>query len=257
MIETMREIWEQIVLYNQNSIMLSLFAIAFLYLMLFDSEFRKRLGWPMLFMLFLVLNPILYAKVWIVITHTIGWRLFWLFDEVFIIAYALTVIFGRIQNRTIRFGMLVVFLCMIVYFGDYTYSKERFDKADNFYKIPQECNDITDYLLAIEDPCCAVYPMPYYIYARQYSNHLKLLYGRDISGYTTQIWDGNIVKVYKELKKGKPDGELITRLCREHNVRFIVVKKKKKYKCLIEYGFIPIKEFENYFVYADERRQGD
>lgn len=253
MFQTMNDIVEQIKLYNNGSPMLILFLICFVYLMICDRNFRDKIGWPLLFQIVILFNPILYEKVWYKITHSIGWRLIWLVDVVFVMIYAVVVFCMKIHKKWLQIGIVMLFLLVMVLCGEYTYSEERFEMASNFYKIPQETIEIVDKLFEIEDNPKAVLPRPHYIYARQYTNRLNLLYGRNIHGYTEKIWDGNIEKVYKELKKKEPDCELITRLCREHETYLIVVRNRKRYAGFSDYQYIPVADVGKYRVYEYQK----
>jgi len=251
MIEACTEMWSKMIQYEGDGITLILFFASFIYLFLSNPKFRQMLGIPMLLLMALIFNPVLYIYLWTRLLATTYWRMFWMLGEGLFFSYALIDISGRIKNKYVKALPIIAGCIVIMIGGRYLYSGKVFSKADNYYKIPQRAIDMADTLLQRNENPTVVLPRSLYTYVRQYSNDIKMLYGRDVEGYTFSPSDGAVYLVRDELKKKKSDYATVSLVCHERKIDYIVIEPRKKIK-FENYGYSLAEETEDFLIYENQ-----
>jgi hypothetical protein len=206
------------------------------------------MGYPQLLLAFLILNPFVYKYVWIKLVGATWWRMLWMMCEGIVCVYAMMDLSDRVKRKSLKVLVLVVGVTIFMMTGTFAYQK--FKPADNSLKIPQSTIDVADALLALDDSPKAVVPASIYCYIRQYTNDIKLLYGRDANGYILWIYGREPYSVYSELKSDSPNYEYIANTCRANGVEYMVFRGKK-HKDIENYGYVLVEKVSGYWIYQN------
>lgn len=226
-----------------------IFLAALFACMLMGRRERKLLFWPSLLVMVFFFNPLSY--------HALGklfgvyWRLLWMLPISFVIAYALTEGAYKIRRGWIRLlGVALACACLAVT-GTRIFTKNSYWEKENAYELPQAVIDVSDYVMArlVDWKETIIVPNEFLCYVRQYSCSVGLLYGRNVGGFITGIGEDEEL-VYAEMSKTEPDVELITRIAREKNCRYIVFNLAFHQipEDLTEYGYERAAEVDGGYV---------
>lgn len=209
--------------YYGDGIYLVLAAGAYLYLFVHCKETRKRMIYPMAFILFCLLNPILYRYVW---ERGRYWRFFWIFPNTPAIAYVATELIRRNEKKWEKIIVFVALAALIVLKGTNVFINGSFVPVQNRYKISQEAVEISKIVLKKKKKPLCVVPTELYSEVRQYSGKIKLLYGRDAEGYIIPA-DEDKRSIYAELNNPEPDYNYVLAKLLEYECNYLVVPSDK------------------------------
>ena len=239
-----------------NNHFLILYLISFIYLFFFEKEKRRILLYPSLLLSFLILNPLLYQYIYSYIFDTVYWRLFWLFPMIPVIASAVLSLVSKISFKGGK--LLLSFLLCLVIAGSgyyvYHHPLTAFEKAENPYKIPQATIDIIDYLHSIESAPAVIMPPDLYLYAKQYTADIHLMYGRDAEGYITSIYNEHQAVYYMLNGMMELDLQYVVDIMHgSHNLyyHYLVVSEDSfiTEDMLLNAGFNKIHSIDGYGIY--------
>ena len=240
----------QIDRYMGDGIILPLFVVCFFYLLFTNEKFRRQYGYGMLAGILLVFIPPLYFPLWHRLFGGITWRIFWMLCETFICCYAFIDVAGRCKKK-VSYWLCIVFCVMVVALGGrFAYREGVFDKADNAYKLSQENIEIADYLLSLEEHPRVLTIGQVARQLRQYSDDIYMLFGRDTIGGSIAVEDERILEAAKAMKASRMDIPFLTELCREYQIRYMIVRRTKKNLDELEpNGWRQIEKIGKYNIY--------
>ena len=109
--------------------------------------------------------------------------------EVLIIALAMTRLVGSLRSDRQKIAVIGLLTVVIMLVGTNIHKNGGFYTADNPYKVPQYAVNVFDKILSLDDSPSTILPEPLYIYARQYSGNIEMMYGRDVQGYIVYTTD--------------------------------------------------------------------
>lgn len=208
---------------REGALHLLLFAGALLCCFFFGKEARRRLFWPSVMVLLFFFNPLFYKYVGMRFLGGVYWRLLWMLPVSFVIAYVLTRLAGNIQKNLLRAAAVVLACVCIVVTGEPVFSQTTYREKENAYELPQAVIEIAGYVEGnLRDwKETIIVPNELLCSVRQYSAAACLLYGRNSGGFISDIGEDE-AQVFEEMSKQEPDIELVTRIAREKNCRYIV-----------------------------------
>ena len=180
------ETWKMVF---QGNYLWVVFLLAVLYLIFAGPDKRKKIVYPVLILMVVVLEPHLFQYLWSRLAGDTHWRMFWLIPMIPVIVYAAIHIIGRIRSKALAALVLAGFMLTAAGAGNYVYANAltAFQPAENAYKIPQYAVTIADVLLEQEDHPKVVVQEDLYHYLRLYSADIEMMYGRDADGYISRI----------------------------------------------------------------------
>lgn len=222
--------------------------------MLTGRGMRRRLFWPSVLVLLLFFNPLFYWLIGTRFLSGIYWRLLWMLPVSFVTGYALTQFLFRFRRRFLRLLVLLAACACIAVTGKPVFSAETYREKENDYELPQAAIEIADIvearlenwketLIVPEELLCSI---------RQYSCSAGLLYGRNAGGFISSIEEDE-AQVHWQMSQEVPDLELITRIAKEKNCRYIVFNTAFHQipEDLTEYGYGKIATVqEKYAMYC-------
>lgn len=242
--------------YYNNGIIIYIYFLGLLSIMLFGKkDLRKLIGWPTLFLMMLVFDPIFYQYVWQKCFHYGYWRIFWIFPLAVVISVATIVWIHKIRTRKLQTLFLVFMIILIACNGENMFSKKLFyTNTQNVYKLPKEAIDVSDALLELDAEPRTVMCNGLYSYVRQYSTDIKMMYGRNAEGYIDGYNDKSI-----ELSANLKDLEnanwnRVAEVMRQEQYKYLVIPENEN--CSEEYmkqfAFILLKQVDGYNIFSLE-----
>ncbi len=242
-------------MYYGDYIFLIMVIIACFFLALEDKETKKKLIYPLFFVAFCVLCPVLYKYVFKDIVY---WRLFWIIPDTMIISIAIVKLIKKAKSNLLKVMMTILSIGIIVGVGENVFTNATYTSVENGYKISQETVDVCEIISKIdEEPRCII-PKSIYSEIRQYSGDIELMYGRNVQGYIgeTSLTDEY---VYRKMKSKSPQYETILAVAKKENYNFIVCEDSKPIDedILMKYNFYEVGSTENYLVYYADETMGE
>ena len=234
--------------YYADGFFLILAICAYIYLFVHEEKIRKKMLYPVAMLVFCILNPVLYYKVF---KDIIYWRLFWLIPDAIMIAYAVTMMV-RASKKTMEKIMVLLFVCgVIVIKGTNVYTNGGFTVRQNLEKVSESVVQVCDVMLEMEEEPRCILPGPLLSEARQYSGSIKSAYGRNAFGYILAMpqeqWD-----IYQEMEKETPDFDYILGKAVERNYTFVVTYDRHviEEEILLKYNYYEKACVAGYRIYC-------
>lgn len=253
MLDILREEYEFFVSYSGNSLIMVLYVLSLIYIGCAGKEMRRKLLYPSLLLMFVILNPFFYTYIWKRLLDNVFWRMMWMFPVVPCIAYAAAGILGRIRRWWLRALVCVGMMAVVAVSGQFIYADNTvFVEATNYYKLPQEVVDIADRICQLDDSPRVAAPRTLYCYLRQYNQNISLMYGRNAEGYISAISDID-QRVAKEIESDAPDYDYVFMNAAYEGCNFVITYAGKVVpeEVLSTYGYVPYISMYNYVIYAN------
>lgn len=236
--ESCQAIWNTAVMYaGKHPWSLLLALAACLYLLVASPDFRKKLLLPVVLLLVLVLNPVLYSLVYgnnrLPFVNGYGlryWRFFWLLPQAIVIGLAATDILRRLASSLTRCTALAVAAGIILLSGPSLYENEKlFEPTVSAYKLKKNVITVCEAILADDPHPMCLLDKTLSAQVREYSGDIHQVWGR--AGVWNLVSDPEALEVYRVLRKKPRDWERIFSFARERGVThlcFPVYKGERK-----------------------------
>lgn len=234
--------------YYGNGIFFVATMIALIYLCIVNKDLRYKLIVPILTILMVVINPILYQYIFSKITY---WRLLWMLPNVVIIAVAGVVFLKRQKWIWMKWIVLSIITLFTFGSGKNVFQYGWFSTVDNWEKISQATIDICDVMLSVDEKPRAIVPRSLYIEVRQYAPQVELMYGRNVEGYIRQSSSTEWL-VSSCMEEEQPEYKFIFSTAVKMEYNFVVVTEEKDIDdevVLEQFGYENIWEKLGYIVY--------
>lgn len=243
------EIFNYIQRYINNSPILIFYIASLLFLCFRGRKNRGMLVYPSIVLLLVILNPWLYGHIWIKLIDYAFWRMLWMIPVLPVIAVAVIELAGLLKKEWLSYIAVVACIAVILLSGNIIYRQDKvFVKAQNAYKLPQECIDVADRILEYNSNPTVIAPSSLYCYLRQYNGNINLLYGRDVDGYILPSNDSVIGEINGMMRVGG-DTERFAQLAREKNVDFIILPWDSALGMSDGYGYRNVCAVDGYNIY--------
>ncbi len=237
--------WLKLYYYDSGHWLLA--AMSYLYLFASSKGIRRKLIWPTVLLVFLLMNPILYAKLY---EGTRYWRWFWMIASAPVIAAAFMRLVKTSPKNAEKLVVFCSILVLIVKTGSFAYDDGSYYGTENLYKIEPETALVGEIILSVEPSPNCICPAPLCYRIRQYSGDIEQLYGRDAAWYivepTKQQRDMFATMLSKE-----PDYDWILKEAQDASCNIIVTRKENAIPItdLTSYGFELAGESTVYYIY--------
>lgn len=248
-------------LYNGTSIYWLLFILGLIYLFFVEKKLRKPLVYPLILVVIVLTNPILYKFAWSKFIGNTYWRMFWGIPDIFIASFCFTDIGRKISGKLdenkkeiIKLGIAVIGAVVVIVFGKYMYTSDNFGPVENNYKLPQETVNVAEALLKYDEHPKAVVPEELYNYIRQYSTNIELLFGRDTDGYISEVSNSQGYIAKKAMSEAGFDVSKLCSSVRDSGFKFIVLPLDNDHydAQIYDYGFTFIEQIDtSYRIFED------
>ena len=249
--EACKEMLEWMRLYaGEHPLMLILAADALILLLLANKSIRKMIGIPLLVMVPVVINPILYKYLYKDLRY---WRFFWILPEAVLIGLAFAEISRKAGKQWVKCVGLVLVAGTLILAGTNPFSPDAriprpLKKAENLYKINQYVKENCDIILA-DDPNPRCIFQGGFTQTRQYSSDIKQLYGRDVDGYYMLPSEAGM-RVYAAWNGEPEEQEYIFSYAEENDYTHICCETTEGFnEMAAAHGFSILSETEEYTIY--------
>ena len=233
--------------YQGTGMYLALFFISILYLYITEKDDNKKVFfvyYPFL-ALFIIINPIFYKLVEHGVEEDTYVRTFWILPMGISIAYASTKVITSMKNNFQKNIVMSIIIFIIIISGRCVYNTENFQKATNWYKLPEETKNVADYIINDNfENKKVICPQELVPYLRQIDARIHLYYGRR----TTSQYDD--IRLLGFLKNG--DLENLTAMCKNKKIQcnYIIFKRDTLLNGnMSNYGYKLFAQTENYDLY--------
>lgn len=235
--------------YMGTGLIVSFYLGALLYL--FFQEKRKPMRIMFLYvpvlLLLLFFNPLFASLVYGVVGDEIYYRILWLLPMTVTIAYAVVLLWGRLQGKK-KSVFLAAAAVLVMVSGKFIYSNPYFSRAENIYHVPQSVVDICASIEVEGREVKAVFPKELLQYVRQYSAVVCMPYGREV---LVDRWSQSH-ELYDLMEQEEINAEKLAAVCREYSVVYIILPEDKKLNGRLEdYEFEWFDKVDGYVIYKD------
>lgn len=251
LIQVMKALLEDILLYNNESFLIPLFLIALLFLWMLEKDKKVRV---VLLYLVAALSVIflcpLYAWIGMRIDTDIYYRVLWSLPMGILICYSVVKLMTRFRTVLAKTLIFIMAILMIILNGDLVYTKSLHVKAGNAYHIPQIVIDVADALKLENYRPIAVLPAELLPFLRQYTADIFTPYGRNILEpawtFQNELYDA------MEGDRNVYDVAEVARCARNHQCAFVVLSSQKEMNgSMEEQGYFLFRFVQGYFIYMD------
>lgn len=212
--------------YRGDGMMMALFFIA-LFVIAFicnEVEVRERIIIPICVTTFaLYFFLALYVAIKTYIEEAYQGRIFWILITPIVTAMGFTIIITNITEKKKRIMAIVALLPICLLCGEFKISRAMFRRAENMYRLPQACVDMTDYITKDNDAPLIIVPYTIAHPFRQLSTKVHMLYGEDASyGRIAPPKDERFKEMCEEMERATPNLNMIVPIANEYGVDYIV-----------------------------------
>ncbi len=247
--EVMSIVFENLILYNNKSLLLLLFLIALVFLWIVERDRRIR---TVLLYLSVALVAVffcpLYAWIGQKIDEEIYYRVFWCLPIGLLFCYGSIRLLMRMKKTISRVLVGILLVLIICMNGKLVYTNTIHFKATNAYHIPQVVIDVADAVRMEMYKPIAVFPAEVLPFLRQYTGDIFTPYGRNI---TVERWNFNSA-LYDAMEAEVYDTEEIAIQARNEHCAFVVLSCAKEMRGSMEEQNYFLKDFVGgYYIYMD------
>ncbi len=225
------------------------YLLALVYLWLTEKDRRKRvlLLYVPLLVLVLYFNPLFARLVYKAVGDEIYYRLLWLLPVTVVVAYGTVSAYGRIRGRK-KYWFATFSAVLVMVSGSCVYASPHFQKAENFYHMPQAVVDICDAIQVEGREVMAVFPKEMLSLVRQYTPLVCMPYGREM---LVSRWQADN-PLYDAMEAEVLDMDVILPLAKTYSSHFVIVPEWKEVVGNVEdYGFVLVDRIDGYVIYQD------
>ncbi len=242
------EVLGKLNIYYEDEAILAFAVIAGLYLFVSEKELRKKLIYPVLLMIFVVLNPVVYYV--LKDSFKSYWRIFWLIPDIIIIALAISKLVNSQNRLRNKLFMMAFVTAVIVFLGADIFAGEEFGKRTNQYGLSETAVSVADTMLSADESPRCICPHNMTWHMRAYNANIETMYGRDIEGYIVYT-DYQRSSVSKALEAEEPDYDIVLKAAVDGGFNFIVAAEEHPVDdvTLFQYGFEIYKNTCGYNIY--------
>ena len=259
MIRSCSEIYEFIRMVFAGNYYGLFYLASLLYLAAAEPGWRRRVVFPTLFTVLVLLNPVSYHFFWKHISYS-NWRLLWMLPVVGTIGLAAVCAAGRFVRPYQRAlaGLGLLLLLLLGGSSVYSFPGTAFSESTNLYKLPEEAVAAARLLLQQEEHPRTVASSGVFCYLRQYSADIELMYGRDVFGYIHRI-DEDRKAVYELLDEEEPDFGRVFSEMERLDYTYLILWDGGKFSEpeMNKSGFFKLGEAGQYSVYRRGRENAE
>lgn len=206
---------------------------ACIYFIFTSKSFRRKLLAPIVALVVLVLNPVMYSLLYgnnnLPFVSTYGlryWRFFWLLPQAVLVSAFAMDLLRRTGRPVVRCLGLVVAAAIIILVGKNIYLDEKqFMPAESAYKVSPTVQKVCEVVLADEPEPLCMFDNVISTQAREISGSIRQLWGRN--GVWNVIGDPEALEIYKCLQEKDREWETIFAYAEQRGVTHISFTVKK------------------------------
>lgn len=248
--EIFAAIWEDIGLYNNNTLFMVLFVIALIYLWITEKDKRIKtiLVYVSIAIVVIIVNPI-YAWIGLKVEQEAYYRVWWMLPIGIVVCYGAVKAVESVKHLRSKVLITIMALALIIANGKFVYTNTIHFKASNKYHIPQMVIDVADALKIENYKPKVVLPAELLSFIRQYTADIYMPYGRNILetrwGFSSPLYDSMEADVYV--------AEDIAKYAREELCVYVVLSSIKPMQGTMEENHYTLQGLvSGYYIYRDD-----
>ena len=245
--ETLRNLFDE---YMGTGLIVIFFVISLIYLWVQEKRKYVRIlfVYVPVILLCLFFQPLFAKLVYNTAGREIYYRLLWLLPVTVTIAFAAVTLYLRLSGkRKIVFALTAAGMIMVS--GSFIYRNPYFQKAENFYHVPDCVVHICDAIVAPGREVMAVFPLELVQYVRQYEPTICMPYGREM---TVESWYYFQSDLLNEMERDVVNLDRLAPLAKEKGCHYIILSEDKKMNGSPEkYGWEVFDRMDGYVIYRD------
>ena len=238
--------------YSGHGMIVTLFLLSLCYLWYVEKNKEKRrllVAFPIC-VLIVFFCPLIIFFLEKLSEEDVFWRMLWSIPMLCIIAYA-AIIFIRTLEGLKRYCSIFGIIAIIVISGDYLYNNPNYQKAENLENIPSEVIEICDHIVVEGREVMACFPAEMLMYVTQYTDYIKMPYGREVFLQPDGVNMGT--DLYEMVEQEKVDAQQLSSELRLETCHFVILRKNANIEGDLEKeNWKMYYESKNYVVYLDE-----
>ncbi|MCM1082019.1 MAG: hypothetical protein NC428_00935 [Clostridium sp.] len=234
-----------------NGAMLVLTIASCIILFFMEKNTKVKLFFPIILILIIVINPVLYKYVYHKIAY---WRLFWMIPDAIIISAAVVRVVQKCKSNFVKPVIVLLAMAVIMILGTNVYQNGGFIKMKNTHKIAPQSKDIACVMLQYDASPKAIVPYGVSTEIRQYSGDIKLLYGRNVKwGYILGASDYQM-DVFRSIEGGPLDYDYAFEQAAVSRCNFVVPPIDAVIDASIpeRYGYGIVANIDGFVIYYNE-----
>ena len=206
--ESCRAIWDWMGQYAGDfPVLLFLSLASALYLLIASPSFRQKLLLPIIILVVMVVNPVLYSLIYgntslpFVTSYGLRyWRFFWLLPQGILIAAAGMDLIRRFSNPLFRCLGLAVAAALIMLAGQNLYTKEKeFSPVTSAQRLKPLVEEVGSVIMADDPHPICLFDGGLSAHIRLYSGDIRQVWGR--GGGWSVIPDAEAAEAYRQLQE--------------------------------------------------------
>ena len=218
--EAWKEITHEIGLYTGSSLwLLILSSAAAVYLFIARKETRRRILYPLLVLVPVIVNPVLYHYVY---RDMRFWRFFWVAPQSVLVALAFIDLTARFRKGWVKCLCLLALSGIVALCGSNIFLYGEYHPTENPYKISQRTIDICDRILADDPHPLCIFDTIVHYDARQYNGNIRQAWSKNGNGAT-----GETKKIFKLMQEPVRDWKTIFRFAKENGYTHVTCSPKQ------------------------------
>lgn len=252
--KTMHVVFETLRNYRGESLYLTLYVLAVVYVCLAEKERRRRILFlylPFFVFLLFIFPPTAYVIMHVVMDTEIYYRQLWLLPCAVTVSYALCRAVMHAERPIHKIFLLFAGLAVIMAGGRNVWLNGNYTRAENSYHLPQEAVNVCDAILDdnLEYNITAAFPLSLIEYTRQYTAEIVSPYGREI---IIDRWHGHH-ELYDAIEAPVLNAETLATLARAYRTECVVVHSVKSMEGNMEdYSFYKVASVDGYDIYMEK-----
>lgn len=207
--------------YIGNGLAAGLFVVSFLYLLFREKDRTKRiiLVYVSFVTILLFFCPLFAKVIFRFLDSETYYRILWLVPMTAVIAYAGIRLVTEFPKKWMRAAAGASMCAVIVLTGDYVYDNPYFGPAENRFHVPQTVAYVCDAIIVEGREVRAVFPDEMLPYVRQYTQNIRMPYGREMQ--VERWWNSN--ELYDAMHEEPLDCEKIAALATEGECHYVIL----------------------------------
>ncbi len=248
--ETMAAVLEDIVLYNNDSMLMGLFLVALIWLWITEENKKRKtiLVYLSIALIFVFINPV-YAWIAMKVDNEVYYRVWWTLPMGIVVCYSVVKLVARARKAISKVLIVALAVLVIVSNGKFVYTNTIHFKSVNAYHMPQMVIDVAEALRMEDYNPKAVLPAELLPFIRQYTAEIIMPYGRNIVetqwGFSSPLYDCMEAEVYV--------AEDIAKYARAETCVYVVLSSIKPMEGKMEDYHYTLKGLvSGYYIYMDD-----
>lgn len=166
--------------------------------------------------------PFVHNFIMAIYDDEIRGRFFWILMAPAIAALGCTILVKYLDSDKKRVIAILALLPILFFCGVFKLSDSMYQPAENDYRLPQTVLEISDTVLAEKEEPRLIVPYEIAYGFRQYSTHIKLLYGEDATYGRIYMPGPEMIEVCSQMATATPDLNYIREIAEKEAVDYIV-----------------------------------